>query len=126
MDGGHCNGSSLDFAMRRGELLDRPKTAAAEFACHSVSPRSIRVDHSNQPYRCALFRELMVYASVVAAEGAHADHGDVNKITGCQFSVLSWLVARRLVDLITKDRIVTDETVLIQEPAFFSNAIWPA
>ena len=80
--------------MRRDELLDRAETAAAEFARHCISPRRVRIDHSDQSYRHAFLRKLVIDAGVVAAKGAHANHGDVNEVVS-QFSVLGRQVAGR-------------------------------
>jgi hypothetical protein len=44
----------------------------------------------------------MVDASVVAAKRTHADYGNVDEVVS-QFSVLRWPVARRPVDLTTKN-----------------------
>ena len=75
---GHRGG--LHFAVRGDQLLDRAKCAATEFAGHSVGPRHIRVHHSHQANRFALLCQLVIDAGVVAPEGAHADHCDVNKV----------------------------------------------
>ena len=80
--------------MRGGELLNGTKTAAAKFARDRLSPRSVRVNYSNQPYWRTLLGQLMVNASVVAAEGAYANYRDVNKVIRCQESVPSWMKTR--------------------------------
>ena len=104
MDRGHRDRGSLDLAVRSDELLDRTKTAAAELARNCISPRGIRIHDSDEPYRNALVAKLVVNAGVIAAKRAYADYGDVNGVAGCQFAVLSWPVAGRPVDLITKNR----------------------
>ena len=80
--------------MRGGELLNGTKTAAAKFARDRLSPRSVRVNHSNQPYWRTFLGQLIVNASVVAAEGAYANYRDVNKVIGCQESVPCWMKTR--------------------------------
>src|SRR5580693_259731 len=102
MAGGHRHRGSLDFAVRGNQLVNRTKTAAAEFARHFISLRGVRIHDSDQPHRHALPRKLVVDASVVAAKCTHADYGNVDEVVS-QFSVLSWPVARRPVDLTTKD-----------------------
>ena len=52
----------------------------------SIGSRHIRIHHSYQPHGFAALRQLLINASVVAPEGAHADYSDVNKRVG-QFSV---------------------------------------
>jgi hypothetical protein len=99
---GHRDRGSLDFAVGRGELLDRTKTAAAKFARYRVRPRCIRVDDPDQPYGHAFLGKLVINASVIAAKRAHANYGDVNEVVSGQFSVLSRQVAGTPVDLITK------------------------
>jgi hypothetical protein len=78
----------------------------------------------------------VIDARVVAAKRAHANHGDVDEVSGCQFSVLGWLVAGGPVDLITKGRRISDQMMPDGRQrfpaldhrvrAFFSKAIWPA
>jgi hypothetical protein len=88
--------------VRGNQLVDRTKTAAAEFARHFISLRGVRIHHSDQSHWDAFLRKLVVDASVVAAKCTHADYGNVDEVVS-QFSVLSWPVARRPVDLTTKD-----------------------
>ena len=79
-DRGYGNRSGLHLAVGGHQLLDRAKGAAAEFAGHGVGPRHIGVDHSHQADRFALLGQLVIDAGVVASEGAHADHCDVDKV----------------------------------------------
>ena len=80
--------------MRGGELLNGSKTAAAKFARDRLCARRVGVNYSNQPYWRTLLGQLMVNASVVAAEGAYASYRDVNKVIGCQESVPCWMKTR--------------------------------
>jgi hypothetical protein len=88
--------------MRGNQLVDRTKTAAAEFARHFIGLRGVRIHDSDQSHWYALPRKLVVDASVVAPKCTHANYGNVDEVVR-QFSVLSWPVARRPVDLTTKD-----------------------
>jgi hypothetical protein len=85
VNSGHGDRGSLHFAMGYGELLDRTKAAAAEFAGHRVSPHGIRIDHADQPYGHPLSGKLLINPSVVAAKRAHANHGYVNEVVRAQF-----------------------------------------
>ena len=90
MDSGHRERGRLNFAVRGSELLDGTKTAASKLARDRVSPGSVGINHSHQPYGSALSGELMVNAGMVAAECADTNHSDVNKVIGCQSSVPRW------------------------------------
>jgi hypothetical protein len=72
--------------VRGNQLVDRTKTAAAEFARHFIRLRGVRIHDSDQSHRHALPRKLVVNASVVAAKCTHADYGNVNEVVS-QFSV---------------------------------------
>jgi hypothetical protein len=88
-DRGHSDRCSLDFAVRSGELLDGTESAATEFASNGISPRRVCIDDPYQPHGFALLRQSVIDAGVVVAEGAHADHGYVNKVVGSQILILS-------------------------------------
>ena len=79
-DRGNSDRSGLHFAVRGGELLDGTESAATEFAGNGIGPRHVWIHHSHQPHGFALLRQLVIDAGVVVSEGAHADHGDVNKV----------------------------------------------
>ena len=79
-DRGNSDGGGLHFAVRGHQLLDRPESAAAEFAGDGVGPGHIGIHHSHQADRFALLRQLVIDAGVVASKGAHADHSHVNKV----------------------------------------------
>ncbi len=53
---------------------------------HGVGSRHIRIHHAHQADRFALLRQLVIDAGVVASEGAHADHRDVNKVVSQLFN----------------------------------------
>ena len=77
---GHGDRGGLHFAVRGDQLLDRAEGAAAEFAGDGVGARHVGIHHAHQADRLALLRQLVIDAGVVASEGAHADHGDVDEV----------------------------------------------
>ena len=80
----HGDRGGLDFAVGSGELLDRTESAAAEFASNGIGPRRVCINDSHQADGFALLLQLVVDAGMVVSEGAHADHGYVNKVVGSQ------------------------------------------
>src|SRR5579863_2032676 len=102
MAGRHRDRGRLDFAVCGNQLVDRTKTTAAEYARHFISLRGVRIHDSDQSDWRALLRKLVVDACMVAAKYTDADYGNVDEVVS-QFSVLSWPVARRPVDLTTKN-----------------------
>lgn len=135
MDRGYSDRGGLNFAVGGGELLDGAETAAAELARYSVCAGRIGVDDSDQPHRRAFAGKLVVDASVVAAECAHTNYGNVYEVVSAQWSVTVGRLPG-LVDLITKDdsdqsRVDMNKCIVVLNldqgvRAFFSNAIWPA
>src|SRR2546427_8387431 len=99
--GGNGDRSSLYFAARTDELLDRAEGAGSVLTAYGLSARKIRIHNRSQCHWLILLRQLMVNAGVIAAESAHPDHCYVNAVLGSQCLVLGC-------------------------NAFSSRAIWPA
>jgi len=58
-------------------LLDRAERFAIELAGNRGGSRRIRIDHPDQPHAtCRL--QLLIDARVIAPEGAHANHRNIN------------------------------------------------
>ena len=85
LNSGHGYGSSLNLTVGGDELFDRTEGAATELTGGIVGPRQVRIDHSDQPNRLALLRQLVINAGVIASESAHANHRDVNEFVGAGF-----------------------------------------
>ena len=84
MHGGRGHGCGPNLAVGGEHLLDRPKSAAAEFSRHGIGAIEVRIDHSRQAYRFALLFQFFVHARVIASENAHANDCDENRILGWQ------------------------------------------
>ena len=80
MQGGNCNGSGLQFAVRGEHLLDRTEALAPELTGYRVGATNIRIDHSQQAHGFALLFEFLVDSGMIASKNTHTHHGDGNRI----------------------------------------------
>jgi hypothetical protein len=73
------NGSGLHLAVSGHQLLDRSKRTAPELGSNGVGASHVRIHNSYQSDRFPLLRQLVIDASVIAAESARTNHRDVDK-----------------------------------------------
>src|SRR4029077_7480033 len=84
MDGGNGNRGGLHFAVGGDELFEGTECAATELARHRIGACDVTVYYSQQADWFALLLKLLVDTGVVAAEGAHADYGDIHNAVRTQ------------------------------------------
>jgi hypothetical protein len=81
---GNRNRGGLDLAVGGKQLLEGSERSAAEFAGSGIGTQQVRINDADQPDGFTGLLELLVYASVVASEGAYADDRDIDGALGVQ------------------------------------------
>jgi hypothetical protein len=80
MQGGSCDRSGLQLAVRGEHLLDRTEALAPELTGYRVGATYVRIDHSQQAHGFALLFEFLVDSGVIAPENADTNHRDGNRV----------------------------------------------
>lgn len=64
--------------MRRKQLMDRTKAAAAEFLGNGVGASRFAINYSKQTYRFSRSLQFVVHTGVIAPERTCSDNGYVD------------------------------------------------
>jgi hypothetical protein len=77
---GHGHRCGLKFTVCREQLIEGAERATAELASDGIGAGYVTIDYPEQANGFSLLLELFVDTRVIAAEGSHADNGDVHDL----------------------------------------------